>query len=214
MPDAAPEEPLQPLSDTRFWPRLGGWLFARRSWLPAPLALALLAAPPTSASFYLVPAGLVLVLLGEALRLWGVHHIGAVSRTRADRLGPLVASGPFAYVRNPLYLGNIGLWVGFALSARTPRLAPIIAGLLAVEYHAIVAWEEQLLESRLGRPYREYRRHVPRWVPSFTRDATASASVAAGTPFSWRATLFSERGTLIAIAAGYVLLALKGRLAG
>ena len=56
--------------------------------------------------------GVAVVVFAEALRLWGVHHIGVISRTRSDRLGPLVASGPFALVRNPLYLGNIMLWVG------------------------------------------------------------------------------------------------------
>ena len=64
----------------------------------------------------------VCVASGELLRLWGVHHIGAISRTRSDRLGPLVDTRPFALVRNPLYLGNIALWVGFAVSARL-RLA-------------------------------------------------------------------------------------------
>jgi protein-S-isoprenylcysteine O-methyltransferase Ste14 len=44
---------------------------------------------------------------GELIRLWGVHHIGAISRTRSQRLGPLVATGPFALIRNPLYVGNI-----------------------------------------------------------------------------------------------------------
>ena len=103
-----------------------------------------------------LPAGLGLVALGEGLRLWGVHHIGVISRTRTDRLGPLVASGPFAFVRNPLYIGNITLWAGLALSARLPWLAPIFVLVLAVEYDAIVRWEERLLVERLGDTYREY----------------------------------------------------------
>jgi protein-S-isoprenylcysteine O-methyltransferase Ste14 len=40
--------------------------------------------------------------------------------------GPLVSSGPFARVRNPLYLGNIAIWIGFALTARLVWLAPVI----------------------------------------------------------------------------------------
>ena len=79
-----------------------------------------------------------------------------ISRTRSDRLGPLVATGPFSLVRNPLYVGNILLWVGFAVSARLLWLAPLVALLLALEYHAIVRWEERLLESRLGDAYRMY----------------------------------------------------------
>ena len=75
--------------------------------------------------------GLTLVAVGESIRLWAVRHIGVISRTRSDRLGPLVANGPFRYLRNPLYLGNILLWLGFALSARLPWLVPICVVVLA-----------------------------------------------------------------------------------
>ena len=154
-------------------------------------------------------AGIAVVLAGELLRLWAVAHIGAVSRTRTDRLGPLVQSGPFAWVRNPLYIGNIALWVGFALSAGLPWLAPVFVLLLGFEYHAIVRWEEQLLESRLGDAYRRYAANVPRWIPRLAGSSEKDVTPA----FSWRDTLFSERGTLLAIAVGYALLAAKTALA-
>src|SRR5207253_3795208 len=91
-----------------------------RTSLSLPVAAALLTlrigqATPSNA---LLAAGVVVTALGELLRLWGVRHIGAISRTRSDRLGPLVATGPFARLRNPLYVGNIALWVGFALAGR------------------------------------------------------------------------------------------------
>jgi len=153
-------------------------------------------------------------------------------------LGPLVASGPFALVRNPLYVGNILLWVGFALTARLVWLAPLAAVLLGAEYHAIVRWEEQLLVSRLGDAYRAYTVRVPRWIPKlhqlpsphhgghgghgdqivYGRDSSSVSpvsSVVESFPqvgFSWKETLFSERGTLIAIAVGYALLWLKAQL--
>jgi protein-S-isoprenylcysteine O-methyltransferase Ste14 len=200
--------------------RVGGWLFGRRTWLPLPLALALLTvrAGETPPSLVLAVAGIVIVASGETLRLWGVHHIGVISRTRSDRLGPLVASGPFALVRNPLYLGNIALWVGFALSGRLIWLAPVAAAVLGVQYHAIVRWEERLLASRLGDPYRSYSVSVPRWIPriggisTISRISTVSTDSrgkAVAASYSWRDTFFSERGTLIAIAAGYMLLWLK-----
>ena len=145
---------------------MGGWLFRQRSWLPLPIALALVLLPsPPLASPFLVWSGVALVASGELLRLWAVRHIGVVSRTRSDRLGPLVATGPFARLRNPLYLGNIALWVGFAASAGLVWLIPPIVLLLAFEYHAIVRWEERLLEGRLGDTYREYAARVPRWIP-------------------------------------------------
>ncbi|HEX3704173.1 MAG TPA: isoprenylcysteine carboxylmethyltransferase family protein [Vicinamibacterales bacterium] len=190
--------------------------------IPVPLFVALLFVRlgEAPASTRLTTAGLAIVASAETIRLWAVHHIGAVSRTRTDRLGPLVDDGPFGVVRNPLYLGNIALWVGFALIARLVWLAPAIAIVLGLEYHAIVKWEERLLTSRLGDAYRDYTTRVPRWVPNLalmgrkgrdsTRTATLSASANA-TPYSWRDTLFSERGTLIAVAAGYGLLWIKAR---
>jgi len=174
-------------------------------------------APPSIA---LRAAGACVTALGEALRLWGVHHIGAISRTRSDRLGPLVDTGPFALVRNPLYLGNIALWAGFALTARLVWLAPAIVVLLGLEYHAIVRWEERLLEERRGDEYRRYCARVPRWWPTKSnrgdrrerREKQFSANSAVpAVAFPWRDTLFSERGTLIAIVSGYLLLWLKAR---
>ena len=142
------------------------------------------------------------------MRLWAVRHIGAISRTRSDRLGPLVESGPFALIRNPLYVGNLALWVGFTLSARLVPLVPLVIIMLGLEYHAIVRWEESLLESRRGEEYRAYAARVPRWVPR--AGSRQSLAVNQGRkPYSWGDTLFSERGTLIAIAAGCLLLWLK-----
>ena len=189
--------------------RLGGWLFKKRTSIPLPIVLTLLLVPAhwstLSLSSSAALAGVLVVALGELLRMWGVHHIGVISRTRSDRLGPLIDTGPFSLVRNPLYLGNILLWLGFSISARLIWLAPFIVLLLSVEYHAIVRWEERLLESRIGLTYRDYTRRVPRWLPLLR----APVRLHGAAPFSWGETLRSERGTLIAIAAGYVLLAIK-----
>lgn len=196
--------------------RVGRWLFEHRTVIPVPLALPLLllrtGAAPASAG--LLAGGIALVALGETVRLWAVHHIGAISRTRTDRLGPLVSTGPFGFVRNPLYLGNVAVWTGFALLARMVWMLPIVLVLLGLEYHAIVRWEERLLESRLGDRYRRYRERVPRWMPTrigARRDPTPSPHASGLSTFSLRQTLFSERGTLIAIALGSLALYIKLR---
>ena len=201
--------------------KLGEWLFRHRTALPLPIAAAILGLRTGEAapSVPLVAAGIALTVAGELIRLWGVHHIGAISRTRSDRLGPLIDTGPFGLVRNPLYVGNILLWVGFALSARLIWLAPVVGVVLAAEYHAIVRWEEQLLTSRLGEAYSAYLARVPRWLPTFNRGerkertgvSSESARSKLGAVFSWRQTLFSERGTFVAIALGYLLLWTKAR---
>jgi protein-S-isoprenylcysteine O-methyltransferase Ste14 len=238
MPQAEVEQHQLHQRDTSHLTRIGGWLFRQRTLIPVPLFLAIIfvrsgQAPESPA---LLATGVAVVALGEATRLWGVHHIGAISRTRTNRLGPLVDEGPFALVRNPLYLGNIALWVGFALIARLVWMAPIIIVLLGFEYHAIVRWEEDLLTSRLGDAYRDYMTRVPRWIPllhhgghgehearnlqtSKADNRRAGAEqrvgpcgrVGALEGCSWRATFFSERGTLIAIVVGYALLWIKAR---
>jgi protein-S-isoprenylcysteine O-methyltransferase Ste14 len=198
---------------------VGGWLFRHRTLIPLPLAAAILLIPETFARGpdAVRVWGVALVAAGEAIRVWAVRHIGVVSRTRSDRLGPLISSGPFALVRNPLYLGNIALWSGLALAARLLWLAPVVVLILAVEYHFIVGWEERLLEQRQGEHYRAYAARVPRWLPLPFRRAQRSGSgrpdrraAATRVPrFSWRDTLYSERGTLIAIGVGLVLIWLK-----
>jgi len=114
----------------------------------------------------------------------------------------------------------IAIWVGFALTAGLVWMAGLVFLLLAAEYHAIVRWEEALIESRHGPAYRDYLSSVPRWLPAFNRRARrergkqpgSASSATSAVPFNWRETLFSERGTLIAIAIGFVLLSLKASL--
>jgi protein-S-isoprenylcysteine O-methyltransferase Ste14 len=190
--------------------RLGGWLFKRRTLVPLPIAIILLAVPPSFPGRALVWAGAVVVAIGELIRVAAVRHIGTISRTRSERLGPLVSAGLFGWVRNPLYIGNLLMWVGFTLSARLPWLLPAIVAVLAIEYHAIVRWEETLLASRLGDAYRDYVAKVPRWIPR--PPGPRKLEPTPPTMFTWQETLFSERGTLIAIAVGYALLLLKDKL--
>ena len=202
-------QPLQTQSHPDGLVRLGGWLFLRRTWMPLPIVAALLMTPSKHPSFPVLMVGILTVAAGEIMRVWAVRHIGVISRTRSDRLGPLITTGPFGYVRNPLYIGNLFLWIGFTVSAGRLWLVPVVGVLLGVEYHAIVRWEEGLLEARMGNAYREYARKVPRWLPRSRQSAVTSHTAAL---FSWRETLFSERGTLIAIAIGYLLLWLKTKV--
>jgi protein-S-isoprenylcysteine O-methyltransferase Ste14 len=185
--------------------RLGGWLFKQRSWLPIPIVVALVVLPRGVSHPLALWGGVLLVALGQGIRLWAVHHIGVISRTRSERLGPLISTGPFARVRNPLYLGNIALWIGFTVSAGLLWLAPIVLLVLGLEYHAIVRWEEGLLVSRLGDDYRGYLTRVPRWIPAVRSVAAETVTGA----YSWGDTLFSERSTLLAVAIGYLILWFK-----
>jgi hypothetical protein len=66
-------------------------------------------------------------------------------------------------------------------------------------------WEEHLLESRLGAPYRAYQSRVNAWLPRVPVYADLFATPA----HSWRETFFSERGTLIAVVVMATVLSAK-----
>ena len=182
---------------------LGAWLFRQRSWLPVPLALALLAATQANPHENLIHAlGLTLAAGGEMIRLWAVRHIGVISRTRSDRTGPLITSGPYAWIRNPLYLGNWFLWSGVAVFAGVPWMLPIVWSAFAFIYSNISTWEQGLLRQRQP-AYSEYVRRTPAWIPV----RRGSATPAAITCFEWRDVFFWERGSLLALLAMIALLA-------
>jgi protein-S-isoprenylcysteine O-methyltransferase Ste14 len=183
---------------------LGRWLFRHRTWLPVPFAIALLIVSPPK-TLAVVRWGPILILAGEALRIWAVRHIGVISRTRADRSGPLVLTGPFAIVRNPLYVGNLLLWSGMACWAGAFWAVPV-SWLIFFPYYLLISrWEEHLLQARFGDPYRTYQQRVNAWLPRLR----VSADVFAPASHTWSETFFSERGTLVAVAVMATLLSLK-----
>ncbi len=185
----------------------GAWLFRYRSFLPVPLALILLFVRYGEVtSLAVVAAGAALVLSGQALRLWAVRHIGTISRTRTTRYGPLMTAGPYAVVRNPLYVGNWLLWTGFAVWSGLLWMVPIAWIVFFAQYRAIAGWEAAFIRSKYPGAYDDYARAVRPWMPRWP-------PLSALTPITplhpWRDVFFSERGTLLAVALVSVLLTVK-----
>jgi len=141
-------------------------IFKYRSYTPIPFLLIMfLYANP---NIWSIIIGLIMALIGEATRIWGVSWAGSETRTTGGVGGTfLVISGPFAYVRNPLYLGNILIYTGLGIMsfALFPYLQ--ILGLLFFyfQYKLIVKEEEQYLEKTYGGDYENYRRSVPSFFP-------------------------------------------------
>lgn len=189
------------------WIALGEFFFRQRSWTPIPwiLLLALCTAGRTSRDALTWAPGLVCLALGESLRLWGVAVIGKESRTRGGGVARLLTHGPYAHVRNPLYLGNFFLTAGAAFISGLLWMVPIAAFLYAVQYVPIVLWEESVLAERFQAQYAAYRRQVPRWIPS----RRASSRPPAAGPYHWRAAFHSERSTFGALAVLLVSMAVK-----
>jgi protein-S-isoprenylcysteine O-methyltransferase Ste14 len=168
---------------------MGAVLFRSRSWLPVPFLLLALLVPaqPTSTNWIL---GFALIIPGELIRLAGVAAAGTVTRRRSRDVQRLVTYGIFRWVRNPLYVGNFLIWMGFVLISGVPWLVPLAVLVFAIEYYFIVAYEEGVLESIFGREYLEYKRTTPRWVPSRPKQRESG-------PHDWKEALKSETSTFL-----------------
>lgn len=79
----------------------------------------------------------------------------------------LTTSGPYAYTRNPLYLGSLIMAAGFAIAARSFWIVAIMLLMFAVIYIPVIAGEERYLRQTFP-GYDEYARKVPRMLPRLT----------------------------------------------
>ena len=111
-------------------------------------------------------AGIALIALAVALTLWAAFlfhraKTGVVPFTPATFL---VASGPFRYTRNPMYLGMAGFLLGTAvfLGTLTPFfVVPVFVALIQARF---ILAEEAMLEEAFGSPYLDYKARVRRWL--------------------------------------------------
>ena len=159
-----------------------------------------------------IVAGVPLAVAGELLRCWAVGYSGVTTRHDAVTAPKLVTAGPYAYVRNPLYIGNFVTALGFAI-AFTGKNSPferfaLVAGSLAAMaavYAIIVPHEEAFLQLKFGEEYERYRERVPRIIPR-----GAPLEEAAG---QWQAAAVTtaESKTFLLFGAMLLLLALRAR---
>ena len=168
--------------------------FKYRSYSPIPFLV--LSIAYINANIWSLLAGFLIALCGELLRLWGVSWAGSETRTTGDVGGTfLIISGPFARVRNPLYVGNILMYVGLGLMsfALFPYLQ--IAGLVFfyMQYSFIVREEENYLHKTFGLEFENYVKNVPRFFPRLTKYKTGNA---VQPPFNIKAGLKSEKRSL------------------
>jgi len=104
--------------------------------------------------------GLPISVLGMAVRGWAA---GCLAKNRE-----LATGGPYAYTRNPLYLGTLMVAVGLVASARNVWLGVLFAAIFFLIYLPVIQNEQQHLR-RLFPEYEEYAARVPALWPRFTR---------------------------------------------
>jgi len=144
--------------------RIGAVLFRHRGWLPVPFLLVPLLARGAMGPRHWI-LGFALIVLGEAIRLAGVAAAGTVTRRRSRTVQRLVTYGIFSWMRNPLYVGNFLIWMGFTVISGVLWFIPVAVVLFAIEYTLIVRYEEGVLESIFGQEYLAYKSRTPRWFP-------------------------------------------------
>lgn len=141
----------------------------RGALLSLPAAILALFGKPSAFS---IAGGLPIAFLGEAVRCWAVGYSGVTTRGDHVEAPALVTAGPYAYVRNPLYVGNFITAAGFAFAFTGKNSLPARLGLIglslgtmAAVYATIIPHEEQFLRSEFGADFERYCERVPPLIP-------------------------------------------------
>jgi protein-S-isoprenylcysteine O-methyltransferase Ste14 len=182
-------------------------IFKYRSYTPIPFLLVMIwFAQPTVLSLVI---GFAVVFTGELIRFWGVSIVGAETRTTGTVGGTfLITNGPFSYVRNPLYVGNMMLYVGVGIMSMAlfPWMLLVAIAWFYLQYYLIVTREEEYLAATFGGEFDAYRRNVRRFVPRLTPYRSVRPAAKTVDPSEG---LSSERRTLQAIGLVLALVVAK-----
>jgi protein-S-isoprenylcysteine O-methyltransferase Ste14 len=121
-----------------------------------------------------IGSGALAALVGAILRVGGAAYLG-YSTVHHEEMqgGAVMAAGPFRYMRNPLYLGGWFMMLAICL-LMTPSGALFTMALITIFYLRLILGEEAFLTAKLGEPYKEYLRAVPRLVPRLRSSLPAS----------------------------------------
>jgi protein-S-isoprenylcysteine O-methyltransferase Ste14 len=144
---------------------------ARRIRVPLGFAFAIVywwLAKPDQASWW---GGAPLILAGLGIRALASGHL--------QKNEKLATTGPYAYTRNPLYLGSLVIAVGFTIAARSLSIACILLVLFVAIYLPVIRAEESYLVERFPE-FLDYRSQVPRLIPKRKRSTEGAAT------FSWQ----------------------------
>jgi len=114
-------------------------------------------------------AGSAVSLVGLLLRAWGSGHL--------RKNDALATTGPYAYTRNPLYLGSFILGLGFTIGSGRWWLGILFAALFLGIYLPVMRVESATLAQLFGESFQRYAREVPLFLPRSTPYRTEQPSV-------------------------------------
>ena len=147
-------------------------------------AAALIVARPTWTSWVI---GFAVACAGEAIRMWAAGHI--------EKGREVTTSGPYRWMRHPLYVGSTVMAAGVVVAARSPVLAVVATIYMGTTIAAAVTAEEAHLREKFGDAYDRYAR-----APGATGDRSFSLE---------RAMRNREYRAASGVLAGFLILALK-----
>jgi len=108
-----------------------------------------------------IMAGIWFILAGLIIRTWANGY--------AIKSEKLTTSGPYAFVRHPLYLGSALLAVGFVIMLQLSYFGLAFLAIMAIVYYRTIKKEEMFLENKFKDAYLDYKKHVPALLPTFAR---------------------------------------------
>jgi protein-S-isoprenylcysteine O-methyltransferase Ste14 len=154
--------------------------------------------------FVIWPLGIAIILVGVSIRVWATRHIGRRMPWIKKKGKKLVNTGPYAMVRNPLYIANIMVAIGLSVLSELMWFIPIVFLYLFIIYHLVALYEEKKLSERWGDEYRAYLNEVPRWVPKLRNLHQYEKN-----GFPWMDALRSEAPSIFVILFGIAIFVLK-----
>ncbi len=154
--------------------------------------------------FIIWPLGIAIIFIGFLIRLWSTKYIGRRTPSMKKKGKTLVNMGPYAIVRNPLYIGNILIATGLSVLSKLIWLTPFVILYFFTLYHFVVLYEEKKLSERWEDEYLAYFNEVPRWIPRLRDLHRFKAN-----GFKWIQALRSEIPSLIYILFGIFVFVLK-----
>jgi protein-S-isoprenylcysteine O-methyltransferase Ste14 len=163
--------------------------FVQRLRVPCGFLLLIVFAWLSRPSMVSMEIGLPLSVLGLVLRGWATGHLAKDLR--------LATSGPYAYIRNPLYAGTLITAAGIVIASRDVWLTLLFAAVFVLVYLPTVELEEQHLRGKFP-DYSDYANFVPRFIPGRRWPENSR-------PFSWTLYRRNEEykallGFLVAVA--------------
>jgi protein-S-isoprenylcysteine O-methyltransferase Ste14 len=104
---------------------------------------------------------IVLCCIGILIRAWATCYNTYGQGEKKE----LATNGPYAYVRNPLYIGNMLILAGATIASGLAWLLPVVLGWAWLVYHVACMKEEARLLAKYGQDFLDFKARIPAWIP-------------------------------------------------